>query len=252
MHRTAVTVRVEGSGSDRAPSIAVDVHDDSASEVEERIATSSRSDRRRGRQLLLQRVLSPLAESLDLTPEQLWEELGELHRAVELEDWSPLNEAIAQPDDHGPNQRRANVGEGRYGVNLLTCWEPSVFVGAYLRDHDHKQSLLAPDDGGDFALIVDIRARAQERADFANHPCFRRLRERLSGDAGGWDFADHHAQRGRNSFHPLHLRRPLRGVIGDARTVEERRTRWLAAAHDAVKTLLAAGELAELVRQRRQ
>ena len=54
----------------------------------------------------------------------------------------PLNEAIAQADDNGPNQRRANVGEGRYGVNLLSRWEPSVFVGAYLHDHNHKQPWL--------------------------------------------------------------------------------------------------------------
>ena len=76
--------------------------------------------------------------------------------------------------------------KGRYGVNLLSRWEPSMFVGAYLHDHNHKQSLLAPDDGGDFALIVDIKAKAQERAAFANHPCFQALRERLKGDAGGW------------------------------------------------------------------
>ena len=251
VHRTAVTVRVEGFEGDRAPSIVLDVQDDSASEVEKRITNSGRSTRRRERQLRLQRVLSPLAENLDLTSEQLWDELGGLHRAVELEDWGPLNEAIAQADDNGPNQRRANVGEGRYGVNLLTRWEPSVFVGAYLHGREHKQSLLAPDTGGDFALIVDIKAKAQERAAFANHPCFQALRERLKSDAGGWDFADHHAQPKKNSYHPLHLRRPLRDVIGDTHTLGERKARWLEAAHDAVKTLLERGELAELVRQQR-
>ena len=137
-------------------------------------------------------------------------------------------------------------------MNLLSRWEPSVFVGAYLHDHNHKQTLVAPDDGGDFALIVDIRAKAQERADFANHPCSRALRERLQGDAGGWDFADHHAQPKKNSYHPLHLRRPLRDVIGDTHTFEERKARWLEAAHDAVHTLLAGGELAELREQRQQ
>ena len=140
--------------------------------------------------------LIPLAEALDLTAEQLWAELGEMNEAVEGEDWTDLNEAIAQPDDRGPNQRLANIGEGRYGVNLLTRWEPSVFVGAYLHDRDHGQALLAPDEGGDFALIVDIRARANERVAFANHPCFQALRRRLRRDAGDWDFADHHAQAG--------------------------------------------------------
>ena len=252
VHRTAVTVRVEGADGDQAPKVVLDVQDDSASEVEERIANSSRSARRRERELILQRVLSPLAENLDLTSEQLWNELGGLHRAVELEDWSYLMEAIAHPDDEGPNQRRGNVGWGRYGVNLLSRWEPSVFVGAYLRDHNHGQSLLAPDGGGDFALIVDIKAKAHERADFANHPCFQALRKRLKGDAGSWDFADHHAQPKKNSYHPLHLRRPLRDIIGDTDTLEERKARWLEAAHDAVKTLLEGGELAELRRQQRR
>ena len=106
VHRTAVTVRVEDSGGDQAPSIIVDVQNDSASEVEERIANPSRSARRREKELILQRVLSPLAESLELTSEQLWDELGELHRAVELDDWALLNEAIAHASDNGPNQRR--------------------------------------------------------------------------------------------------------------------------------------------------
>jgi len=249
VHRTAVTVRVDGPDGDRAPSIAVDIQDDSASKVEERIANSSRSARRRERQSSLQGVLNPVAANLDLTPEQLWEEIGELHQAVELEDWTLLDQAIAQPGDNGPNQRTANITEGRYGVNLLRRWEPSVFVGAYLADHNHLQRLLAPRDGGDFALIVDFRGTAQERADFANHRCFQALRERLADDADGWDFADHHVQGRKNSYHPLYLRRPLRDVIGDTQTLEERKERWLAAARDAVETLLRGGELAELVRQ---
>ena len=249
VHRTAVTVRVQGAENDKAPSIVVDIQDDSGAGVEEKITTSSRSARRRKRLSEAQRVLTPLAESLDLTAEQLWDELGEMHRAVELEDWKALNEAIARPDDDGPNQRLANVREGRYGVNLLTRWEPSIFVGAYLHDRDHRQSVLAPDTGGDFALIVDIRAKAKERKAFADHPCFRALRRRLQGDAGDWDFADHHAQPGGNSYHPLHLRRPLRDVIGDTHTLEERTVRWVAAARDVVELLLRGAELAELRRQ---
>ena len=221
VHRTAVTVRAEGFGGDQAPSISVGIQDDTGPEVEERITNSSRSSRRRARLAEAQQVLTPLAESLDLTSDQLWEELGALHRAVEVEDWRHLNDAIAHPDDDGPRQRRADIGEGRYGVNLLTRWEPSVFVGTYLHDRDHGQSLLAPDDGGDFALILDVgaKAKAKERVAFANHPCFQALRERLKGDAGSWDFADHHAEPRGNSYHPLHLRRPLRDIIGDTHTL---------------------------------
>ena len=250
VHRTSVTVRAEGFDDDKAPAIHVEFQNDSGREVEERVTNSSRPARaRRDRKLEAQHVLTPLAEGLGLTVEHLWDELGAFHRAVEGEDWSDLTQAIAQPNDEGPNQRGANIGEGRYGVNLLAMWQPSVFVGAYLRDHDHKQSLLAPHQGGDFALILDVWGKRREREDFANHQCVGALRERLRENAGEWSFADHHAQPNHNSWHPLYLRRPLQDVIGGTQTLEERKGRWLAAVHDAVTTLLHGGELAELHRQ---
>ena len=64
-----------------------------------------------------------------------------MHRAVAGEDWSGLNQAIAHADDGGPNQKRGDITWGRYGVNLLTIWRPSVFIGAYLRDHDPQAKL---------------------------------------------------------------------------------------------------------------
>ena len=157
--------------------------------------------------------------------EGLWQELGGFHQAVALEDWSELNSAIAQPDDAGPVQRgAADRGEGRYGVNLLTIWKPSVFIGAYLLEHDHRQRVLAPDIGGDFALILDVRGKSRkDRESFGNHPCIRTLRDRLRGNAGKWDFADHYAQLNGNSYHPLHLRRPLQEVIGNTQGPEERK-----------------------------
>lgn len=250
VHRTSVTVRTEGFDDDGSPSIRVDIQNDSGREVEEKVANSSRASRtHRERVLEVQQVLTPVAKRLGLTVEHLWEEITELNRAVEGEDWSGLKQAIAHADDGGPNQRKGNISWGRYGVNLLTIWRPSVFIGAYLRDHDHKQSLLAPHRGGDFALIVDVWGKAKEREEFANHPCFHALRERLRGDAGDWDFADHHNQADRNSWHPLHLRRPLQEVLGDTETFEERKARWLTAAHDAVEILLQGGELAGLHRQ---
>ena len=250
VHRTSVTFRAEGFEDDGSPSIRVEIQNDSGREVEERVTNSNRATRtRRERESEAKQVLAPLARSLGLTVEDLWKELSRLHHAVEEGDWDHLNKAIAHADDNGPNQRTGNIREGRYGVNLLSIWRPSVFIGAYLHDHDHKQPLLVPNKGGDFALIVDVRGKPKERDDFASHPCFGALRERLEGNAGDWDFADHHAQAVRNTYHPLQLRRPLQDVIGDTHTPEERRTRWLAAAHDAVEILLLGGELAELHRQ---
>jgi hypothetical protein len=116
-----------------------------------------------------------------------------------------------------------------------------------LLPYDHKQQPLAEEDGGDFALILDVhRNKAFDGDSYAEQDAFSRLRQRLLRDAGRWDFADHHAQTTRNRWHPLHLRVPLHQVLAGARTPDERRERWLAAAKDAVRVLLAGGELAEL------
>lgn len=251
VHRTSVTVRAEGFSLDGTPSISLDVKPDSADVVKEKLAASGRKVpkyvRYKNQQ---QEVLQPLAESLGLQAVELWEELDMIHQAVMEADWTELYRAIAGSDDKGPMQRGNNeISEGRYGVNLLQLWKPSVFVGAYLLDHDHKQALLDPDNGGDFALILDVGGNKKEREAFGKHTCFTQLRERLSQDAGDWDFPDHYAQANRNLWHPLHLRRPLRLVIGGTDTLERRTAKWLDAAQDAVELLLAGGELAQYRRQ---
>ena len=201
-----------------------------------------------------QTVLKPLAESLGMQASELWDEFDAIHQAVEEADWRELHQEIAWPDDTGPMRRgNVDVNEGRYGANLLRRWRPSVFVGAYLLAHDHKQALLDPDDGGDFALILDVEGKdgrdGAERENFGKHPCIVRLRERLRGGSGDWDFADNYAQETGNRYHPLHLRRPLRSVIGGTDTPEQRKANWLDAARDAVGVLMAGGELAEYRRQ---
>ena len=244
VHRTSVTIRTEGFSTDNAPSINVDAKSESADEIKRNMATARRSPRKSQAQT----VLSPLAEELNLTVGDLWDELGSIHQAALVEDWSELKQAIASLDDAGTNLRgHQGFVEGRYGVNLLERWVPSVFVGAYFLDVDHRQRLLAPDTGGDFALILDVEK--DKRKAFGGHKCFTRLRMRLRENSQDWDFADHYAQDGANMWHPLHLRRPLRDVLADASTSDERKTRWLGAARDAVKILLEGGELAELRRR---
>lgn len=244
VHRTSITIRTEGFSADQAPGITVEVNSDSAEVVETNIATARRSPRKKQAQA----VLSPLAEELNLSVGDMWDELGSIHQAVLVEDWRELKQDIASPDDAGPNLRRGQgFVEGRYGVNLLEKWVPSVFVGAYFLDFDHGQRLLAPDTGGDFALILDVIKDKREA--FGTHECFTRLRTRLREHSRDWDFADHYAQAGANAWHPLHLRRPLRDVLAGASTPDERKARWLEAARDGVNVLLEGGELAELRRR---
>ena len=99
-----------------------------------------------------------------------------------------------------------------------------------------------------FALHV-FRGKLAEREAFGEHECFTRLRERLNRDAGDWDFPDHYAQAETNLWHPLHIRRRLRDVLGDTDSLERRTAKWLTAAHEAVALLLAGDELAQYRRQ---
>ena len=251
VHRTSVTVRVDESKLEGTLSINVNVKPDTADDVKAKLATSGRQISKYVVRTKEQKtVLDPLAESLGMQVDDLWDELDSIHQAVMEANWSELYRLIAWPDDAGPMRRgNTEISEGRYGVNLLQLWKPSVFVGAYLLDADHKQALLDPDNGGDFALILDVRGNKVEREAFGKHPCFTRLRERLNQDSGEWDFADHYAQSTRNLWHPLHLRRPLRSVIGGTDTPVQRAANWLDAARDAVEVLLTGGELAEYRRQ---
>ena len=253
VHRTSVTVRVEKSDLEGAPSISVNVEPDTADDLKEKLAASERRvPKHVMRRKEQQAVLKPLAESLDMQAVDLWEEFHSIHQAVMEADWEELRQAIAWPNDTGPMRRGdTDINEGRYGVNLLAKWTPSVFVGAYLLDHNHKQALLNPSDGGDFALILDFGKGkpANERNDFYKHPCVARLIERLSRKSGVWDFADNCAQPPKNTYHPLYLRRPLISVIGGTDTPKQRKDSWLDAARNAVEVLMAGGELAEYRRR---
>ena len=242
VHRTSVTVTTDENGH-----VTVNVQSDSATQVEEalRSPTAARLDR-------AQAVIAPLAQRLNIFPSALWAELHSIHQTALGKDWKLAERGLARVDDTGPNLRgNAKDGflEGRFGVNLLSSWRPSIFVGAYLHAHDHKQALLAPNTGGDFALILDVARNKNFDGDaFAQQPAFTRLRQRLAQHAPGWDFADNLAQKRNNPWHPLHLRKPLAEVFANTKTPEARQARWLEAAESALELLLAGGELAELRR----
>lgn len=244
IHRTVVTVRQEGGAA-----VHVNVTTESAEAVAEAINPTAKPDRLE----LARAVLAPIAEHLHLTIDALWQELDAIHREALATDWSATLGELANPDASGVHLRgKAAEGfaEGRFGVDLLNEWKPGLFVGAYLLRYDHRQPLLAPEDGGDFALILDVlqNATAFDGDAFVQHALFYRLRERLARDSGAWNFADHLAQAKPNRWHPLYLRRPLMDVLGDASTPQARRDAWFAAARDAVQVLLQGGELVELQR----
>ena len=239
IHRTSVVVRTEGRGE-----VYVDVHTDSGEMVDEaQQSTASRSAQRRVKSL---DVLQPLAAELAIEPDALWAELAVIHEAACNRSWAALHHAIGTEEDAGPYLRGRKAGplEGRYGVNLLRHWTPSIFVGAYLRPFDHKEPLIAPDTGGDFALILDVDRRGVFDGDtYVEQPAFAALRARLNADASGWDFADHLSRTKCNRWHPLYLRKPLSSIFAGTTTAIERQERWMTAADEAIAILLSGGEL---------
>lgn len=242
IHRTVVRVETVGE----AP-VAITVTSDPPEVIEEGLAP-----RRVNVAAQALAAIGPAARRLGLTPEALWAELDAHHRRALALDWSDVAAAIGDDDDSGPHlrgKRGDGFVEGRFGLNLLSRWRPSVFLGAYLLPFDHKERPLAEGEGGDFALILDVDRALQRHS---AHPALERLRARLRQDRGGWDFADSLGQPGGNPWHPLHLRRPLHAIFEGADTPEARFERWLEAARSALTLLLAGGELTALRESLRQ
>jgi hypothetical protein len=245
IHRTTVVVTRQ---SDVA--VQVDVRTDDADSVEEAVAASGSGRMRNADRARL--VLAPLARDLGMDVRRLWDELAAIHEEAKQRPWSEVFAALAweRAERHAYVRGKRPLGffEGRFGLNLLRSWMPGVFIGAYLLDYDHRVPVLAAEEGGDFALILDILQNdAGFDADgYLASPEFSALRRRLGASRTPWDFRDHLAEPRCVKWHPLHLRRPLRDVLGGTRTFEERRDRWFAAADDVTGLLLAGGELAQL------
>ena len=240
VHRTVVSVHTSGG------EVHVDVRADSAEQVEEAVRSSGRPSQR-ARAL---DVIMPLADSLSMSPEELWSELDAIHQHALAADWGEGVDSLAEDGDAEPylrGRRTDGFIEGRFGVNLVKAWRPSVFVGGYFLPVDHRQPLLAPDTGGDFALILDIDHGKHFDGDaFRKDGLFQKLKARLVTESGAWDFQHEDGLQTPNRWHPLFLRRPLADVLAGASTPEQRQARWMLAAQDAVQILLAGGELASL------
>jgi hypothetical protein len=237
IHRTAVTVTVQG-----AAEVSVDVSTDSAEQID--AASAEESSRRSWKD-----VLRVPATTVELTPSELWTELEDIHDEALTHDWSVI-EPLVREGDSGPYLRgRSRNGyiEGRFGVNLNRLWMPSVFVGAYFFDYDHKQTPLDP-DGGDFAIILDVTNKEAEfdRDAYLTHELFTELRARLASVADPWDFGDHLSDSRVNRYHPIHLRLPLTVLLEGANSPAERRERWFKTARAGLGRLMSGGELEKL------
>lgn len=199
-------------------------------------------------------TLSQAEAAIRLPPGTLKAELLELVKTRPGAPWAEVREQLGWPKTtHGPYLRGNGSGnqDGRIGVDLLSPWKPSIFVGVMVDGRDHGVSPSDPALGADFVTVLSVARKAEpfgpDGDAYLSEPEFAALRARLRESAGGWDFHDHLAVVPKpNRWHPIHLRRPLAKVFEGATTPEARRAAWLAAAQDGVARLLAGGELRQL------
>lgn len=200
------------------------------------------------------RTLSQAEAAIRLPSGTLKAELLQIVKARPGAPWAEVREQLGWPKtSHGPYLRGDGTGnaDGRIGVDLLSPWKPSIFVGVMVEGRDHGVSPSDPALGADFVTVVSVARKADpfgpDGDEYMSEPEFAALRARLQDNACGWDFHDHLAVVAKpNCWHPIHLRRPLAKVFHGATTPEARHAAWLAAAKDGVALLLAGGELRRL------
>ncbi|MCA9605573.1 MAG: PD-(D/E)XK nuclease family protein [Myxococcales bacterium] len=132
---------------------------------------------------------------------------------------------------------------GRVGIEFASepSWDPALFVGVVLDGADHQVGLSHPDRGPDLSLILDYNFKRDAEAwSRFSERVVRPIGARLSNGSHDFDVV----VLPQNSWHPLHLRRPLLDALGGTRTADEQRARLLAEMGRGIEVLLAGGELA--------
>lgn len=240
IHRTVVTIRNE-AGSDR---VTVQVAADDADKIAQNIAQPAK--------LSHMASLDPVAAKLGLSVQALVEELNAIHaEAVEAE-W-PLVDAtvLRQGEQRGAYLHAAKPPGfvwGRFGVNLVRQWWPSVVVAAMIDGRDHSVPLCRPADGADFAVFLSNDYSNVRKPEYRRRvaEAMQKTRHRLALSSPGWQFHDTLASAAPQYWHPIFLRKPLIEVFEGTSTAAERRDRWFSAANEGLRLLLRDDEISEL------
>ena len=187
------------------------------------------------RSLLQLRGLGPM-EKLDpegirhhFAVRKMNQDLKTMLQSVSARDWPGLN---------GERDLKVKERWGRLGFQLRgKPWNPGVFVGVLLDGWDHcVMKPSHPELGPDVSVILDLDKHLQVTRGMP--PDCARLATELCSPLSGsrWEIYPHaldeaviHSSyglhKGPNPWHPLHIRRPVAEVVGDAATGEEQAQR---------------------------
>jgi len=239
IHRTTVRVLRD----DESGELSVSVSSDSPESIEERVKSDQPVENKNAREF--RRALDQLSEQTGLKAGIIREALDFAHQQGLKQDWEWAFSHFADPDSKWKAYLRgtgqSGMVEGRCGLNLAHPWRPSVFVGHYFSSHDHMIEPVAAEQGGDFAIILDVQHDWGKEVDFWDSPEFQALLARLRDDAGVWTISE-----GTNPWHPIMLHQPMAGVLKGAETESELVSRWFAATRDGLELMLAGGEMRSL------
>ena len=239
IHRTTVQViRNDDSGE-----LSVNVSSESPEVIEERSESdqpSSPSGERKFRDGIEQ-----LSEEVGLPGETIRSALAVANQEGIKRDWKWAYDSFASQDSEKiaflRGKRNPGLVEGRYGVNLVQPWRPSVFFGYYFSSHDHSIQPVGKGRGGDFSIILDVTKSWGRRNGFLEAPEFQSLCERLNLLSSEWTIS-----QGSNPWHPLMIHRPMAELMRGAETESDIVSRWFRAAEEGLDMLLSGGELQTL------
>jgi len=144
--------------------------------------------------------------------------LEALLRLAHAGDWG------AQADRAAEYFQKFENASGRLGFKS-DRWRPGIFFGFLLRGDEHRVQLLAPQDGSDFCLMLDVDITWPGLNQYDGHPAYQSLVQRLRANPPplGFEFLDHLAINNGtvNRWHPIHLRKNVKSLFDGCNTVED-------------------------------
>ncbi len=166
--------------------------------------------------------------------------IGNLIKRIKNETWSENIDSDFEL--FVENKSRLAYGEawGRMGLHLLNSWKPGLFVGILLDGDDHRTKPINATKGPDFCLIIDFDSSLHSQYPSNSHyiEFVNKLSKKVCDLQNGFQLYNHLADtkiKGKNKWHPIHIRKPMLDVFVGALTVEEQADVFYRTANELIK-----------------
>lgn len=137
--------------------------------------------------------------------------------------------------------------EGRFGIELLSNWEPGVFVGFLLDGSDRRFFPICSAEGLNFCIIIHFHnslhntyPKSETYKAFASS-----IEKQIKALDQDWNFY-HHIEdkdaRAINKWHPIHIRKPMLQLFKGTMTAEEQDDRFMEAAEQILNIIFKSNE----------